>query len=214
MRRTCAPRPRRGGRGRRAHPAALGRRRPDARGAARHARPRGAVLRGVLRRLRHRPGARCCSAPSRRSRATTRSCCCATSASRAIASTTWCRSSAGPTSPTCRNNRVVGISKLARVVDAYAKRLQIQEKLTAQIANTIDDVLQPRGVAVVIEAAHQCMTTRGVHKPGRQHGDQPDARRLPRRRGNPARGDGDDRPAVVLGVRDLTGDGAAASNAP
>jgi GTP cyclohydrolase I len=62
--------------------------------------------------------------------------------------------------------RVVGISKLARVVDAYAKRLQIQEKLTAQIANTIQDVLEPRGVAVVIEAAHQCMTTRGVHKPG------------------------------------------------
>ena len=64
------------------------------------------------------------------------------------------------------HRRVVGISKLARVVDAYAKRLQIQEKLTAQIANTIQDVLQPRGVAVVIEAAHQCMTTRGVHKPG------------------------------------------------
>ncbi len=63
-------------------------------------------------------------------------------------------------------NRVVGISKLARVVDAYAKRLQIQEKLTVQIANTINDVLQPRGVAVVIEAGHQCMSTRGVHKPG------------------------------------------------
>jgi GTP cyclohydrolase I len=62
--------------------------------------------------------------------------------------------------------RVVGISKLARVVDAYAKRLQIQEKLTAQIANTINDVLQPRGVAVVIEAAHECMSTRGVHKTG------------------------------------------------
>ena len=62
--------------------------------------------------------------------------------------------------------RVVGISKLARVVEAYARRLQIQEKLTAQIANTIQDVLRPRGVAVVIEAAHQCMTTRGVHKPG------------------------------------------------
>jgi GTP cyclohydrolase I len=62
--------------------------------------------------------------------------------------------------------RVVGISKLARVVEAYAKRLQIQEKLTAQIANTIQQVLEPRGVAVVIEAAHQCMTTRGVHKPG------------------------------------------------
>jgi GTP cyclohydrolase I len=64
------------------------------------------------------------------------------------------------------HRRVVGISKLARVVDAYAKRLQIQEKLTAQIANTIQEVLVPRGVAVVIEAAHQCMTTRGVHKPG------------------------------------------------
>jgi GTP cyclohydrolase I len=64
------------------------------------------------------------------------------------------------------HTRVVGISKLARVVDAYAKRLQIQEKLTVQIANTINDVLQPRGVAVVIEAGHQCMTTRGVHKPG------------------------------------------------
>ena len=62
--------------------------------------------------------------------------------------------------------RVVGISKLARVVEAYCKRLQIQEKLTAQIANTINDVLQPRGVAVVIEASHQCMTTRGVHQPG------------------------------------------------
>ncbi|HEY4136158.1 MAG TPA: GTP cyclohydrolase I FolE [Alphaproteobacteria bacterium] len=64
------------------------------------------------------------------------------------------------------NKRVVGISKLARVLEAYAKRLQIQEKMTAQIANTIQDVLHPRGVAVVIEAAHQCMTTRGVHKPG------------------------------------------------
>jgi GTP cyclohydrolase IA len=64
------------------------------------------------------------------------------------------------------HRRVVGISKLARVVDAYARRLQIQEKLTAQIANTIQQVLEPRGVAVVIEAAHQCMTTRGVHKLG------------------------------------------------
>ena len=62
--------------------------------------------------------------------------------------------------------RVVGISKLARVVEAYARRLQVQEKMNAQIANTIQKVLQPKGVAVVIEAAHQCMTTRGVHKPG------------------------------------------------
>ena len=64
------------------------------------------------------------------------------------------------------HRRVVGISKLARVVEAYARRLQIQEKLTAQIANTLLAVLEPRGVAVVVEAAHQCMTTRGVHKPG------------------------------------------------
>jgi len=64
------------------------------------------------------------------------------------------------------NRRVVGISKLARVVDAYGKRLQIQEKLTAQIATTIDNVLKPKGVAVIIEAGHQCMSTRGVHKPG------------------------------------------------
>ena len=64
------------------------------------------------------------------------------------------------------SGRVVGISKLARVVEAYGKRLQIQEKMTAQIANTLLDVLQPKGVAVVIEAVHQCMTTRGVHKTG------------------------------------------------
>ena len=63
-------------------------------------------------------------------------------------------------------DRVVGISKLARLVDAYSKRLQIQERLTAQIADTIDHFLQPRGVGVIIEAGHQCMTTRGVHKPG------------------------------------------------
>ncbi|MCH2102043.1 MAG: GTP cyclohydrolase I FolE [Planctomycetes bacterium] len=64
------------------------------------------------------------------------------------------------------DRRVVGISKLARVVDIFARRLQIQEKLTVQIANTIDKVLRPRGTAVVIEAEHQCMTMRGVRKPG------------------------------------------------
>jgi GTP cyclohydrolase I len=63
-------------------------------------------------------------------------------------------------------DKVVGISKLARVVDAYARRLQVQEKLTAQIAHCIDMVLKPRGVGVVIDAVHQCMTTRGVHKRG------------------------------------------------
>jgi len=63
-------------------------------------------------------------------------------------------------------NRVVGISKLARLVDVYAKRFQIQEKMTAEIAGCLDSVLKPFGVAVVVEAAHQCMTTRGVHKLG------------------------------------------------
>jgi GTP cyclohydrolase IA len=63
-------------------------------------------------------------------------------------------------------SRVVGISKLARVVDSYAKRLQVQEKMTAQIATAIQTVLQPKGCAVVIEAEHQCMSTRGVHKKG------------------------------------------------
>jgi GTP cyclohydrolase I len=61
-------------------------------------------------------------------------------------------------------NKVVGISKLARVVEAFARRFQVQEKMTAQIANCIEDVLKPKGVGVVIEAVHQCMTTRGIHK--------------------------------------------------
>ncbi|MBW8075713.1 MAG: GTP cyclohydrolase I FolE [Metallibacterium scheffleri] len=64
------------------------------------------------------------------------------------------------------SGRVVGVSKLARVVDAYARRFQVQEKLTAQIADCIERVLEPRGVAVVVDAQHQCMTTRGVHKRG------------------------------------------------
>ena len=63
------------------------------------------------------------------------------------------------------NKRIVGISKLARVVDIFGKRLQTQEVMTAQIANVINEVLEPKGVAVVINAKHQCMTTRGVHKP-------------------------------------------------
>jgi GTP cyclohydrolase I len=62
------------------------------------------------------------------------------------------------------NKRVVGISKIARLVDVYAKRLQTQETMTAQIADTIEEVMQPKGVAVIIDAKHQCMTTRGVHK--------------------------------------------------
>lgn len=64
------------------------------------------------------------------------------------------------------NGRVVGISKLSRLVDAYARRLQLQERLTNQIARTLDEVLEPRGVAVIIEASHGCMTTRGVNQPG------------------------------------------------
>ena len=64
------------------------------------------------------------------------------------------------------NDKVVGISKLARVVEAFARRFQVQEKMTAQIAHCIQDVLKPKGVGVIITAAHQCMTTRGVHKPG------------------------------------------------
>ena len=64
------------------------------------------------------------------------------------------------------NKRVVGISKIARVIELYSKRLQIQERMTAQIASAINDVLRPRGVAVVVRATHQCMTTRGIHKPG------------------------------------------------
>ena len=64
------------------------------------------------------------------------------------------------------NNKVVGISKLARVVETFARRLQVQEKMTAQIANCIQDVLKPKGVGVIINASHQCMTTRGVHKTG------------------------------------------------
>jgi len=62
------------------------------------------------------------------------------------------------------NDKVVGISKLARVVETFARRFQVQEKLTAQIANCIQDVLKPKGVGVVIDAVHQCMTTRGIHK--------------------------------------------------
>jgi GTP cyclohydrolase I len=63
-------------------------------------------------------------------------------------------------------DRVVGISKLARVVDGFARRFQVQEKLTSQIAGCIDEILKPRGVGVVIDAVHECMTTRGVHKRG------------------------------------------------
>ena len=64
------------------------------------------------------------------------------------------------------NNKVLGLSKLARLVEVYARRLQVQEKLTSQVAHTINDILKPKGVAVVVEASHMCMTARGIHKPG------------------------------------------------
>ena len=82
-------------------------------------------------------------------------------------------------------NKVVGISKLARVVDTYARRFQVQEKLTAQIAGCIDSVLRPRGVGVVIDAVHQCMTTRGVHKRGVSMVTSKMLGGVPRRRAHP-----------------------------
>ena len=84
------------------------------------------------------------------------------------------------------DKRVVGISKLARVVEIFSKRLQIQERLTAQIANAVEEVLKPCGVAVVVKAAHHCMIDRGVRKRRRRSRHQPDARRLPRSAADPA----------------------------
>ena len=77
--------------------------------------------------------------------------------------------------------RVVGLSKLARLVDVYARRLQTQEHLTSQVATAIDEILKPRGVAVMIEAEHMCMSLRGVEKPGALTRDHPFHRRVPRR---------------------------------
>jgi GTP cyclohydrolase I len=64
------------------------------------------------------------------------------------------------------DKKIVGISKLARVVETYSRRLQVQETMTSQIAHCIQDVLKPKGVGVIVEGVHQCMTTRGIHKPG------------------------------------------------
>ena len=94
----------------------------------------------------------------------TTSSCCATSSSTRIANTTSRPSSAACTSPTCPTKAVVGISKLARVVEIFARRLQTQETMTAQIANAISGALNPRGVAVLVEAVHTCMSMRGVGK--------------------------------------------------
>jgi len=90
---------------------------------------------------------------------------------RAIAFHSYCEHHMAPISGKAHigylpNNRVIGISKLVRLVNAFAQRLQVQERLTAEIADTLETVLQPHGVGVVVQATHQCMTTRGVHKHG------------------------------------------------
>ena len=94
------------------------------------------------------------------------SCSSATFPSIRIASTTWCPSSVEPHIAYFPTESVVGLSKLARVLDVFARRLQTQERLTADVVGAIDEILKPRGIAVMIEAEHQCMTLRGVHKPG------------------------------------------------
>ncbi len=109
---------------------------------------------------------RCWSVPSKRWRATTRSSCCVTSGWKATASITWCRSSAVLTSPICREAASSGSASWPAWWTHSASACRSRRKLTVQIADTINDVLRPKGVAVVIEAGHQCMTTRGVHKPG------------------------------------------------
>ncbi len=142
----------------------LGRRQSRSRRPGRHARSRRALLRGILRGLRRGSAPRRCKRTFEEVEGYDE-----VVVLRDIRLESYCEHHMVPIIGKVHigylpDKRVVGISKLARVVDAYAKRLQIQEKLTAQIANTLQEVLQPRGVAVVIEAAHQCMTTRGVHK--------------------------------------------------
>ena len=103
---------------------------------------------------------------SRRSKAMTISCSCATFLLRPIANIMSCPSSARRTSPITRTGGVVGLSKLARLVEIFARGLQTQEAMTAQIATAIDEALAPRGVAVMVEAEHMCMSMRGVMKQG------------------------------------------------
>ena len=170
----------RGSAGRDPHADPLGRRRPGARGAARHAQARGArawkeYCLGYTEDPAHPP----VRGSSRKSAATTRSCCSRTSRSRA-----HCEHHMAPIIGKAAiaylpTNRVVGISKLARVLHGFARRLQIQERLTAEVAQCIWDHLKPRGVAVVIDASHACMTARGVRTPGVIDGHQPGDGRFP-----------------------------------
>ena len=106
------------------------------------------------------------------------------------ASTTWCRSTASPTSATSRrcDGRITGLSKLARLVDVYARRPQVQERLTTQVADALMRILEPRGVIVVVECEHLCMSMRGVRKPGREDHHLRGARAAARP-GDPGRGD-------------------------
>ncbi len=108
------------------------------------------------------------TSPSPSRPTTTRWSWCATSPCTRCASTTWCPSRDGPTWPTSRatDGRITGLSKIARLVDGFAKRPQVQERLTTQIADALMESLQPEGVLVMVEAEHFCMSMRGVKKPG------------------------------------------------
>ena len=144
----------------------------------------------------HAPdAARTCSPPPSTS-ATTRWCWSATSSCGRCASTTWCRSPASPTSATSptSSGKITGLSKLARLVDVYAKRPQVQERLTTQVADALMEILEARGVIVVIEAEHLCMTMRGVRKAGARTITSA-VRGIMHNAGHPRRGDGADHTA-------------------
>ena len=122
----------------------------------------------------------------------TRSCCCATFRSSRIANIIMAPIIGKASIAYLPRDRVVGISKLARVLHGFARRLQVQERLTAQVADCICEHLQPKGVAVVIEASHACMTARGRRHAGRDDDHQPDDGDVQERRAQPARSAGAD----------------------